>query len=157
MALKPKVLLLVWSKSILLVTFLFSVVLGYYTHKFIRVEKINTVVDLFSLLPFTAVAYIGGIIYISFSISSMKGLSVSEREKIKASLFFKRRKYTVVGLINLIAGLFVILLYIFTDSTNILKFVIACAIYFAVCTIILCVLEQMNLNSFKQHISERKN
>ena len=146
----------IWSKSIVVSTVLLSIILSYCTYEFIDIKKLSTVVDLFSFLPFTATAYIGGIIYISSSISSLKGLSIAERVKINASVSSRRKLYTIVGAFNLLIGLSVILLYIFSDLTLVLGFSIACAVYLAILTIILCAIEQWYLNLFKQYINDRK-
>lgn len=138
------------------VVLLISLALGYYTHEFILIDKLSTVVDLFSFLPFTAFAYIGGIYYISSSITSLKGLSVSERNRITGRLSSKRRLYTTIGTLNIAFGLCIILLYIFTDLTNILRFVVTSAVYLAILTMALCAFEQLYLNSFKQSIHERE-
>ena len=41
--------------------------------------------------------------------------------------------------------------------TKILRFVVTGAVYLAILTMVLCLFEQLNLNSFKQSIHEREN
>ena len=138
------------------VSLLISLTLGYYTHGYIVTDKLSTAVDLFSFMPFTAIAYIGGIFYISFSITSLKGFSVSEQNRIAGRLSSKRRLYSIIGILNLAFGLCIIFLYIFTDLTNILRFVVTSAAYLAILTIVLCGFEQLYLNSFKEIVYERE-
>lgn len=155
MTLKSKFLPFVWSKLAVAIILLVSVTIGYSTHDFIDEEKLSTIIEIFSFLPFTAVAYMGGIFYISFSISSVKGLSVTEQASIEATLSSRRWLYAIMGAINLLIGLCAILLYVFTNSMHTLRLLIACAVYIAGATIILCVLEQFYLNSFKHLIEDR--
>ena len=143
----------VWNRLTMLLVILISLLLCWLTYTFVDQKRY----DYFSLLiylPFLPIGYLWRLKSMANSILS-NSLSNDELRRLSVTIAQKKRIYFLVGLLNILAGIISIVLFLYGSAGSMFSAIITFSTWFAVVTIVLCWKEDAHYSEMSQYLAER--
>lgn len=146
----------VWNRLSLSISLLTALTLGYFVRDLVQDEQYLVLFGVFAIVPFGASSFMFVLGRESRRLIDHELLSATERKRVGATLSKKRGLYWVIGAINGLMGIASITVLLFIAFGDVVIFIGATSIFFAVITFALSYIEHDYYDDFRQMLKQRK-